>query len=215
MPIMTNRELIEETYSYQFKTELINEICENGQVKHFDAGEVIIEIGDTMQYMPLLIDGAIKVMREDDQGDDLLLYFLEKGDTCAMTLTCCIGNSSSEIRAEAEMDSVLVMVPVQKMSEWIGKYEDWKAFVLNSYNNRLTEMLESIDSLAFMNMHERIYKYLRDKVTVNKELELTVTHQEVANDLHTSRVVVSRILKSLEKEGKIAMHRNKISLLDF
>lgn len=208
-------QLVQDSYGYRFSEELISEICEVGEVKDVKAGEVLIEIGDRMTFMPLLLDGAIKVMREDEQGDDLLLYFLEKGDTCAMTMTCCMGNATSEIRAEAERDSSIMTIPIQKMSEWIGVHEDWKAFVFDSYNNRMTEMLESIDSLAFMNMHERIYKFLKDKVMVNSELELSVTHQEIANDLHTSRVVVSRILKSLEKEGRIKMNRNRISLLDF
>ena len=101
------------------------------------------------------------------------------------------------------------------MSEWISDYQEWKAFVFDSYSNRLKEMIISIDSLAFMNMDERIHKYLKDKVTVNKELEIFVTHQEIANDLHTSRVVVSRILKRLEKEKRIVMYRNKIALKDF
>jgi CRP/FNR family transcriptional regulator len=123
--------------------------------------------------------------------------------------------TKSAIRAEAERDSRIVMIPVTKMSEWISDYQEWKAFVFDSYSNRLKEMIISIDSLAFMNMDERIHKYLKDKVTVNKELEIFVTHQEIANDLHTSRVVVSRILKRLEKEKRIVMYRNKIALKDF
>jgi CRP/FNR family transcriptional regulator len=209
------QEQIKDSFGFLFSDKLIQEIIEVGEIKKVKAGDLIIDLGDSLNYMPLLIEGAIKVLREDDEGDELLLYFIERGDTCAMTMTCCVGGTKSEIRACAEVDSTIVMVPVQKMSDWIETHRDWRTFVFESYNNRMTEMLESIDSLAFMNMHERIYKYLKDKVMVNKETSLNVTHQEIANDLHTSRVVVSRILKSLEKEGRIKLHRNKLELLDF
>ncbi|MDA9169080.1 Crp/Fnr family transcriptional regulator [Crocinitomicaceae bacterium] len=212
---MTDNELLNETYGYLFSPELLNEILKFGTIRSVKTGDVLIEIGNNIEFMPLLIDGAIKVLREDENGDDLLLYFLEKGDTCAMSMTCCMGKTKSAIRAEAERDSRIVMIPVTKMSEWISDYQEWKAFVFDSYSNRLNEMIISIDSLAFMNMNERIHKYLKDKVTVNKELEIFVTHQEIANDLHTSRVVVSRILKRLEKEKRIVMSRNKIALKDF
>lgn len=207
--------LMEESYGFRFGKELIEAICEAGDFRQFEAGDEIMDIGQSITHMPLLIDGAVKVMREDDQGDELLLYFLEKGDTCAMTLTCCMGNAKSEIRAIAEKNTKLIMVPVKKMMDWIRDFEDWRAFVFDSYSSRLSEMLESIDSLAFMNMHDRILKYLNDKVLANKETELTVRHQDIANDLHTSRVVVSRILKSLERDGKIRLNRNKLTLLDF
>lgn len=209
------RFLMNESYGFRFGSDLIQEICDVGELKRYHPGDEIMDIGQRIEFMPLLIDGAVKVMREDESGDELLLYFLEKGDTCAMTMTCCMGNSKSEIRATAEKETQLIMIPVGKMTEWIQKFDEWRGFVFDSYNSRLSEMLESIDSLAFMNMHERVYKYLKDKVMVNKDTMLNVTHQEIANDLHTSRVVISRILKSLEKDGKIALNRNKLEVLDF
>ena len=163
--------------------------------------------------MPLLISGAIKVLREDNDGDELLLYFLERGDTCAMTLSCCLGQTKSEIRAIAELDTKLVMIPIQKMEEWTGKYRTWRNFVFESYHNRLMEMLETIDNIAFMKMDERLLKYLNDKVVITKQHNLQITHQEIAYDLHTSRVVISRLLKSLEKLKKIKLHRNNIEVL--
>ena len=132
-----------------------------------------------------------------------------------MTMTCCLGNSKSEIRAVAERDTELIFVPVGKMNEWIKKYDSWRSFVFESYSNRLSEMLEAIDNLAFLNMHDRTYKFLIDKVKINKTTDVSNTHQEIANELHTSRVVISRILKQLEHEGKIKLHRNRIEVLDF
>ncbi len=207
--------LLQDNFEYLFEPALLQEIDNVGIVKDFAGGDVIINIGDTIRYMPLLLEGAIKVSRLDDDGDELLLYYLERGDVCAMTLTCCMGNSVSEIRAMAEMDTKIVLIPVQKMSDWLRDFHSWRTFVFESYNSRLKEMLEAIDNLAFLNMHERLLKYLKHKVIVTKDTMLSITHQTVAYDLHTSRVVISRLLKSLEKEGKLKLHRNKIEFLDF
>ena len=152
-------------------------------------------------------------MREDFDEGELLLYFIEKGDTCAMTMACCLGQTKSEIRAIAETDGIVIMIPVEKMEEWLGKYKSWRVYVFNSYNNRLKEMLSAIDNLAFMKMDERLLKYILEKSKINATKHIQNTHQEIAFDLHTSRVVVSRLLKALENEGKIKLHRASIELL--
>jgi CRP/FNR family transcriptional regulator len=208
------RERLQEAYGYIFKDALIEEIHQVGICKTFKKDDVIIEIGDFLKSMPLMITGAIKVLREDDDGDELLLYFLERGDTCAMTLTCCIGSAKSEIRAVAESDTELLMIPVQKMEEWTAKYTSWRHFVFQSYQDRLSEMLDTVDTIAFMKMDERVMKYLRDKAKINRDEKLKVTHQQVAYDMHTSRVVISRILKKLELDHKIKLHRNAIEVID-
>lgn len=207
-------EKVTEAYGYLLEQPLIKEIAQVGTFREIKKGDCLIDFGDPLLFMPLMLNGAIKILRQDNEGDELLLYFLEAGDTCTMTMTCSLGKSKSEIRAVAEKDSALVMVPVQKMSEWLH-YATWRAFVFTSFDHRFKEMLESIESLAFMNMHDRILKYLRDKAIVNKSMELQTTHQEIADDLHTSRVVISRILKSLEREGRIKLNRNLIEIIDF
>jgi len=208
------KEKLQEAYSFLFEEALINEIDTLGQYKKFKADDYLIEIGDHIKTIPLLIKGAIKIMREDEQGDELLLYFLERGDTCAMTLTCCIGHSKSRIRAVAETDGELVMIPIEKMEDWLTKYKTWRNFVFDSYNLRLMEMLEAIDNLAFMNLEERLFKYLTDKAKVLGDTSIANTHQEIANEMHTSRVVISRLLKKLEIEKKIELHRNRIEILE-
>lgn len=209
------KQALTDNYGYLFEDELIDEIMEVGHTHSVQQGDILIDYGQTVRFMPLLIDGAIKIMRQDSEGEELLLYFLESGDTCTMTMTCCMGNTKSEISAIAEKDSTLVMIPVEYMATWIKKYSGWMTFVFDSYSNRFSEMLEAIDGLAFSNMHDRIHRYLKDKVMVTKTTELEVTHQEIANDLHSSRVVISRLLKSLEKEGKIKISRNRLEVLDF
>jgi len=204
---------LKENFTTIFEDELIAEINQVGTVKVVKEGKKLIEIGDYVKSMPLLISGAIKILREDDNGDELLLYFLERGDTCAMTLTCCLGQTKSEIRAIAELDTTLIMIPVQKMEEWTGKYKSWRNFVFQSYHARLTEMLETIDSIAFLNMDERLVKYLQNKQKVTNDAVINSTHQEIAYELHTSRVVVSRLLKKLETLGKVQLYRNSIKII--
>jgi CRP/FNR family transcriptional regulator len=209
------KDILSQAYGYIFEEALIDEIVKVATYKEFKADDYLIEIGDYIKTMPLLLNGAIKILREDENGDELLLYFLERGDTCAMTLTCCMGQSKSRIRAIAETDGAMVMIPVEKMEEWLTKFKTWRNFVFDSYNIRLMEMLEAIDTLAFMNLDERLYKYLTDKAKVIGDTEIHTTHQVIAYEMHTSRVVISRLLKALELQGKIKLHRNKIEILQF
>lgn len=205
---------LKNAYHFIFEEELIDEITRVGLLKKVPSGEKIIEIGDYVKMMPLLVEGAIKILREDKDGDELLLYFLERGDTCAMTLSCCLGETKSEIRAVTEKETKLIMVPIEKMEEWTAKYKTWRHFVFESYHTRLSEMLETIDTIAFMNMDERLMRYLQDKAKINQQEIIKVTHQQIAYDLHTSRVVISRLLKKLEGEGKIKLQRNSIEVLE-
>ena len=209
---MTNR--LQTNFGYLFQEELIKEIEVIGIPKTFSAETIIIEIDDYIKSMPLLLSGAIKILREDENGEELVLYYLEKGDTCAMTLSCCMGQTKSKIRAIAETDVELIMLPKEKMTAWLSKYTSWQSFILQSYHNRVEELLTAVDTIAFLKMDERIFKYLKDKAMVNQNDHLTVTHKEISEDLHTSRVVVSRLLKKLENERKIKLFRNSIHVLE-
>jgi len=201
---------LKENFGHLFEESLLQEIHQVGVYKEVPENFKLIEIGSYVRVMPLLISGAIKILREDAEGDELLLYFLEKGDTCAMTLTCCLGDTKSEIRAVSETETKLIMVPIQKMEEWSAKYKSWRKFVFESYHNRLNEMLTTIDSIAFLKMDERLLKYLGDKARISNDGIVHNTHQEIAYELHTSRVVVSRLLKKMENLGKLELHRNYI-----
>ncbi len=210
---MNIQELLQETYQNIFEKELLQEISEAAKPVSFNEGDVLIDIGRYIKTMPLLINGAIKIMREDFDEGELLLYFLEKGDTCAMTLACCMGDKKSEIRAVAENNGLVAMIPVTKMEEWMGKYKSWRAFVFESYNNRFNELLSAIDNIAFMHMDERLYNYLQESSKVNDSKIINKTHQEIAYALNSSRVVISRLLKALENDGMIKLNRNNIELL--
>ena len=163
--------------------------------------------------MPILLSGVLKILREDHNGDELLLYFLEQGESCAMTLNCCTRNAKSEIRAVAEMNVEILFLPITKMEEWSANYKSWRNFVFDSYHQRFSELLETIDKIAFLNMDERLLVLLKDKSELQHSLEINQTHQAIANELNTSRVVISRLLKKLERLGKIELHRNRIKII--
>lgn len=203
---------IEATYPNQFDDELLDEINELGTLIDFKANDILIDLNQDIKSMPILLTGAIKVLREDYDDGELLLYFLEKGDTCAMTMSCCLGNKQSEIRAIAETDGQLVMIPITKMDEWLARFGSWRRFIFDSYNNRMEEMLGAIDNLAFNDMNQRLKKYLLDVASINKGNVINKTHQEIAYELNTSRVVISRLLKALEKEGFLQLNRNVITI---
>lgn len=205
--------LLQEKYNHILDESLIKEIFEIGVFKSFKKNDIIIDINQTLQYIPLLLSGNIKILREDNDGYELLIYFLEAGETCTMSLTCCMGTSKSKIRAVAEKDSSLVMIPVQNMQKWFNTNESWRNFILESYQTRFDEMLDAIDSIAFMKMDERLYKYLINKTKLHNSKNIIVKHQDIAEDLHTSRVVISRLLKQLENQNKIILSRNKIQVL--
>lgn len=196
-----------------FEPDLISEISAVGQVYTHKRGDIMIDLGEEIKFIPIILEGAIKIVREDENGDELLLYFVEFGNTCAMTLNCCIGNVSSEIRAICESDTRLIMIPVMYMDQWLTKYKSWRTFIFNNYQNRMIELLKAIDSLTFKKLDQRLEQYLHEKANVSKNKELQITHYEIATDLNSSRVVISRLLKQLENEGKVQLGRNTIILL--
>jgi len=209
------REKLKDYFSVVFEEELINEIIEVGTYKKVKENELLLDLGDKFDKIPLMLDGAIKISREDEHGDEIVLYFLERGDTCTITFGSGLTSSKSKVRGVAEKDSEVIFIPIEKLEEWMVKYKSWRNFVIDSYNIRLSEMLEAIDTLAFLKMDQRLYKYLTDKVKIMRSSTLNTTHQEIAHDLNTSRVVISRLLKQLENEKKIKLFRNKIEVLEF
>jgi CRP/FNR family transcriptional regulator len=206
---------LHEKFQYLFEPELINEICHNGQLRKYEADHIIMEIGTLITHMPLVIDGSIKVLTEDKEGHDLLLYYLELGDTCAITLNCCTRKSKSSIKAISEEATEVLFIPVEFLEDWMVKYKSWRAFVLDSYNARLDEMVQAIDNLVFNSLEERLIKYLRDKAWVTKTNIIKTSHYQIANDLHSGRVVISRLMKKLEKQGIIKQSRNTVEFLEF
>lgn len=207
--------LLKERYEYIFEEKLIDEIIREGQFRKVNKDVCMIDKGDKITHMPLILEGAIKIVDEDKDGHEYLLYYLEMGDSCAMTMTCCLGGKKSEIRAITESNTLIYMIPIQRMEDWLIKYKSWRMFVFDSYDSRMKEMLETIDSLAFYNMEQRLYKYLKDRAMVLQSPTLEITHYRIANDLNTSRVVISRLMKKLILDNKITTNRNQVTVLEF
>jgi len=207
--------LLRERYAYVFEDKLLDEIVREGNFRKVEKDVCMIDKGDKITHIPLILEGAIKIVDEDKDGHEYLLYYLERGDSCAMTMTCCLGGKKSEIRAITEANTLICMIPVQRMEDWLIKYKSWRIFVFDSYDARLMEMLETIDSLAFFNMEQRLYKYLTDRAMVLNSPTLDITHYRIANDLNTSRVVISRLMKKLILDEKITTNRNQVTVLKF
>lgn len=204
---------IQNKFPILIEPELLAEMEKHCTTRSLKAGTNFIEIGDKIIAMPLLINGSLKVVREDTDGNELLLYYLNGGETCATTLSCCLNNAKSEVRATVMEDITAILVPIRCMDDWLKNYSSWRNFVMLSYRVRFEEMLQTIDSVAFKKMDERLENYLVQRSYELKSEILTGTHQEIADDLHTSREVVSRLLKQLEKIGRIKLSRNKIEIL--
>lgn len=211
---MVDQQLLKK-FDYIFDKKLLNVIADIGVLKAYHKDDIIIDINEKLKFIPLLIEGTIKILREDDHGNDIVIYFLETGDTCAMSLTCCLQKTKSKIRAIADESSKLIMIPAQKNVEWFNTNQSWRHFILESYQVRFNEMLETIDSLAFLKLNERLYKYLIDKVKLTNSTIVSITHRDIAEDLNTSRVVISRLLKELENEQKIKLSRHKIEVINY
>jgi CRP/FNR family transcriptional regulator len=203
---------IQKQFPYFHDTALIAEIEDKGTLKTVPAGTVLMDIGSYIKFMPLVVSGSIKILREDEEGNELMLYYLEGGNTCAVSFTCCLRQEKSSIRAICEEETTLIMIPIQYMDEWMTRFREWKEFVMLTFSQRMEELIRTIDSIAFHSMDERLEQYLEKKAKTLKTKELNITHQEIAHDLHSSREAVSRLLKKLEKLDRVSLGRNKITL---
>ncbi len=208
------KDKLKDFFALQFEKDLLEEIIEVGEVRFYREGELLMDVGDKITFVPLLLRGVFKILREDDEENEIAIYFLERGDTCASTFINFINTNKSPVRAIAETDSEVILISLEYFDGWMAKYKSFRDYVIESYNIRLNEMLEAIDTMTFMKMDERLLKYLHDRVQVLRETTLNTTHQRIAYDLNTSRVVISRLLKQLENEGKIKLKRNKIEVFD-
>ena len=204
---------IRTEYPQLAEKSLQDEIASVGKVVTFKNGDIILDIGSYIKSMPLIISGLIKAVREDSEGNEIFLYYLDGGETCSMSFTCCLMNKKSEIRTIAEEDTLLIAIPSKYMDEWMSKYASWRNWVMKSYELRMKELLKTIDSIAFQKMDERLLAYLQNKAEKLHSKILHTTPQEIAYDLNASREAVSRLLKQLENDRYVVLGRNKIEIL--
>lgn len=195
-----------------FEEALLEEIARVGTLRDVPADFELMDIGQPIKGVPLMLKGVIKISREDLNGDELLLYYLEEGDSCTMTMAWEIGKQKSQIRAVTELPSKLIMVPLNAVEDWSSRFPTWRKFIFKSYHKRMEELLATVDSIAFDQLEKRLWEYLLEKKRITKANILSITHQTIAQEMHSSRVVISRLLKRLELENKIRLSRNTIEL---
>jgi CRP/FNR family transcriptional regulator len=194
--------------------KLLDRLLEKGQFSTFEPGKTLMEPGQFVKAVPLVLDGSIKIMRVDEEGKELFLYYLETGETCALSLTCCSAARPSQIKAVVEEQVSLLFIPIQIHEQLVDEFKQWKHFVSTTYQHRFQEMLTVLDAVAFKRMDERLMNYIVTKMKQLKSNELHTTHQEIANELGTAREVISRLLKQLEKKKWIELGRNVIYIRD-
>jgi CRP/FNR family transcriptional regulator, anaerobic regulatory protein len=200
-------------FSEFFEPALLTELEEKSMIMEVKSGDTLLNIGQAIRAIPLLASGAIKVSRINDEGQELLLYYVREGESCAMTFNCCMLAQTSVIKGSAEEDSVLVCIPVNLMDQWMVKYPSWKKYVMTTMLSRFTEMIKSIDEVAFKKMDERLINYLKEKSDISGSSVINLTHQQIGDELGTNRVVISRLLKKLENEKKLLIYNKQIKLL--
>lgn len=196
-----------------FEKALLEEITRVGTLREVPADFELMDIGEPIKGVPLMLSGAIKISREDINGDELLLYYLEEGDSCTITMAWEMGQQKSQIRAVTELPSQIIMVPLSAVEDWSSRFPSWRKFIFQSYYKRMEELLATVDSIAFDQLEKRLWAYLVEKKRVIKVNTLSNTHQTIAKEMHSSRVVISRLLKRLEVDQKIRLHRNAIELI--
>ncbi|CAH0999061.1 hypothetical protein LEM8419_00356 [Neolewinella maritima] len=188
-------------------------LADQGRVHRFGEGEVIMDYGNYVRMMPLILSGTIKISRLSEDGSELFLYYLAPGESCAMTFSCCMASKRSEIRAVAEEPTVLLGLPQQKLDEWMMRYTSWKNFVMQTYDRRMHELIRTVDQVAFHQLDQRLYDYVDTRAQLRPDRSIQATHQDIASDLHVSREAVSRLLKMLEQRGVVELGRNHIRLV--
>jgi len=197
----------------QFEPGLINAIEKEAVQRSFNAGDVIMRTGQYIKSTALVLEGRVKIYRENQEGGEFLMYYLGPGQACAVSMICALQSHTSEIMAVAEEDSEVLMIPVQLMDDMMNKYKTWYQFVIQTYRNRFDEILSVVDNIAFRNMDERLEFYLKRYAEKTGKKNIEISHQQIADDLNSSREVISRLLKKMEQRNLVKLHRNMIELV--
>lgn len=196
-----------------FHSSLNKEVEAYGQVKSFVEGTVIINEDSYIQFIPIVLKGLLRVTRTEADGHEILLYYIKPGESCIMSFLGGIHRETSKVNAVAEEAAELLLVPVSKASAWIKEFPEWTDYIFKLYHKRFEELLAVVNSVAFESLHERLQQLLAEKVKLHGSREIKVTHQQLADELGSSREAVSRIVKQMENDGKLKLGRNKIIVL--
>ncbi|SRR5579871_4684119 len=197
----------------QLSSAINKKLTNFGITKTFKEGDIILSEHSYIRSIPIVRKGSLRVMRTDDEGKEILLYYIKPGESCIMSFLGGLHDDTSKIKAVAEEESEVLLLPVDKVSLLIKEYPEWLDYIFKLYHKRFEELLEVVNAIAFKKMDERILQLLREKKKLTNSLEINITHQQLADELGTARVVVSRLLKQMETDGVVSLSRNKISLM--
>ena len=196
-----------------FQSDLVKEIEDSGNLKHFEAGETIVNMDSYIKNIPVVISGSIKVIRTEEDGREILLYYLTPGESCIVSILSGMKNETSKIKAIVEEDADIMLIPADKAKEWVKKYPDWTEFIFDLYQKRFEELLDVVNSVAFQKIDARLLHLIKQKTQLYNSKEISVTHQQLADELGITREATSRVLKQMEKDQLLVLSRNKIALL--
>ncbi|MBT29740.1 MAG: Crp/Fnr family transcriptional regulator [Thalassobius sp.] len=208
-------ELLKEYFPVFSDLELRNQLLNNAKLEKFETGDLILKQGSYIHYIPLLISGSVKVVREDEEGHEIFLYYIKPGESCALSFSAYMNHRKSEVKAICDEDTQLILIPSRMIDGWLQAYPSWQQFALQLYDIRFAELLNTVESVAFKKMDERLIEYLKEKLHLQQTDILHITHHQIATDLATSREVISRLLKQLENKGMIKISRNSIKIIGF
>jgi CRP/FNR family transcriptional regulator, anaerobic regulatory protein len=201
-------------YFPSFEKSLAEEINKHGEIRTFKSGEFLMRTGQYIRSTMLVLDGLIKIYREDEEGNEFFMYYIEGGNACALSMICALKQDTSEITAKAVMDTTVLAIPLSFMDQWMTQYKSWYQFVLGTYRERFEELLQTIDHIAFRNLDDRLVFYLKRHQEKLKSNIIPLTHSEIAQELNSSREVITRLLKKLSDKGMLKMHRQHIEIID-
>ena len=193
--------------------ELVEKLYLNGNKKAYKEGDIILDENSSIRAIPIVMKGMIKVIRTEEDGREILLYYIQAGESCIMSFLGGMHNEKSIVKAEVEEDTEILFLPVDKVSLFIKEYPEWLDYIFRLYHKRFEELLDIINAIAFKKVDERLLNLLIKKTEISQSKTIMTTHEQLANELGTARVVVSRLLKQLEDTGKLKVGRNKITLL--
>ncbi len=201
----------------EFKSspKLVEMLYHYGIHKEYESGSTLLSENSHIRSIPIVMKGSIKVIRTDEDGREILLYYIKSGESCIMSFLGGIHNETSKVKAEVEEDAEILFLPVDKVTFFIKEYPQWLDYIFRLYHKRFEELLEVVNAIAFRKVDERLLDLLRKKVELTGSTTLQITHERLANELGTARVVVSRLLKKLEEDGVVALGRNKITFFEF
>lgn len=203
---MTETKQLQDLFP-NLEPELYEELLQHGTFKEIPAGTTLLKVGQTIRSTMLVVDGIVKLYQEDEEGDEFFIYHILPGQACAVSMVCTYASETSQVTAKTLTDTTILTVPLEYMDKWLSKYKSWHYFVIKTYRARYEELLKTINEIAFKNMDERLEFYLKKQVQqLGRHIKLT--HQDIATDLNSSREVISRLMKKMEKNGWIIIHRN-------